>query len=326
MIDEQSIAIIAWEKLSPRDHSLSEALGIPMIFIKGKIKYISSLFKLIHFYLSKKPRILILQLPQGLLLFLSLFLKFLFHSKVIADIHSAFLIYDSWKGWILNKPFVKLLKYVDLSIVHNIFAKYLLSSLLESKNNKITVIYDPMPAKTNVHSKNNSYLFLITTFSSDEKLDVFLEGYINSKKSYPLYISGDYKRKINIYKKYSSISTIHFLGWLNEDNYKKFLSKAKIVVTNTVREFTLQRAIWEAVAFSKAVLVPGTVTLRNFLNCYAIYYNPYDSKDISTVLNKIYVLDSDYIQGIGRSLSKYLYSLSSDSMRRLKDYLVNLLV
>lgn len=81
------------------------------------------------------------QLPQGPLLLLMVLLKYLCGFRLILDVHSGFLIYDSWRGVLLNGPFRNLLRFGDYILVHN---RYILHILPDGCRDKAYIIYDPV--------------------------------------------------------------------------------------------------------------------------------------------------------------------------------------
>jgi len=318
---KNNIIIITWEKASAREKSLSKYFEWRLYNFKSKLKYLVPALYTLKLILKYKPRVIIIQLPQGPLLFWVVILKYLVRYKLVADMHSGFLIYDSWKGLLLNKPFIPFLKYSDLILVHN---NNILSLLREEIRIKSRVVYDPIIRKR-CKPKLGNYILLISTFSEDEDIRFVLEGYLSSQMKYPIYITGDYRKNISVYRDFHSYREIKFLGWISDDLYERYLAGARAIVTCTKREYTMQRAIWEAALYEKVILIPRTRTLENLVDKFAIFYDYNNLKSIKSAFNRLFSISEEELLKIGKKLNKYLIPKSYDSLNKFKKELSNLL-
>ncbi|MCL1965641.1 MAG: glycosyltransferase [Candidatus Bathyarchaeota archaeon] len=285
MRKQSSITVIAWRKLSRRSELLAQALNGKLLFFKDKPPYIRAAFKTLINVIQQKPRILVLQLPQGPLLLEAYFLKKLVGCKIVADVHTGFLLNTDWKGLILNAPFVKLLSLADIVVAHN---ETQLEIIPKNVKNKTIVVYDPwnfINTEGEIINKQEKYIVFPASFASDEPLIEIIEAVNTSKQPLKLYITGNWRRSPEV-KKYTS-EKIQFTGFLPNQKFKEILAGASAVITGTTREYTTMMSAWEAIAYNKPLAVTTTKTLKNMYAHYAIFYNWKNKQNITKALQTI---------------------------------------
>jgi hypothetical protein len=284
MQSKTDITIIAWKKLSRRSELLAQALNAKMLFFKDKLPYIKAAFKTFISVLRQKPQVLLLQLPQGPLLLEAYFLKKLVGCKIVADVHTGFLLNTNWKGLILNGPFVKLLTLADVVIAHN---ETQLDIIPKNVKNKTVVTYDPwnLINTENKENKQENYIVFPASFAPDEPLVEVIEAVNTSKQPLKLYITGNWTRAPEL-KKYTS-EKIQFTGFLSNKKFNNLLSNASAIITGTTREYTTMMSAWEAVAYNKPLAVTTTKTLKNMYEHYATFYDWKNKQSIIEALHYI---------------------------------------
>ncbi|MCL2172195.1 MAG: hypothetical protein LBH62_04535 [Nitrososphaerota archaeon] len=292
MQDQTNITIIAWKKLSRRSELLTQALNGKLLFFKDNLPYIRATIKTFTSVLRQKPQVLLLQLPQGPLLLEAYFLKKLVGCKIIADVHTGFLINTDWKGLILNAPFVKLLSLADVVIAHN---ETQLDIIPKNVKNKTLIVYDPwdlIDVEYKINKQEN-YMVFPASFAPDEPLREVIEAVNASVQPEKLYITGNWKRAPEL-KKYET-EKIRFTGFLSNQEFNKLLSGASAIITGTTREYTTMMAAWEAIAFNKPLAVTATRTLKSMYPHYAIFYNWKNKQNIIKMIQTIGITKTDPI-------------------------------
>jgi hypothetical protein len=284
MQDQTDITVIAWKKLSRRSELLTQALNGNILFFKDKLPYFRAAVKTLISVIHQKPRVLLLQLPQGPLLLEAYFLKKLVGCKIIADVHTGFLLNTDWKGLILNAPFVKLLSLADVIIAHN---EAQIDIIPKNVKNKTVVVYDPWnlidtDGKIN---KQENYMVFPASFAPDEPLEEVMEVVNTAKQPLKLYITGNWKRAPEL-KKYAS-EKIQFTGFLSNQEFNDLLAGASAIITGTTREYTTMMSAWEAIAYNKPLAITATKTLKNMYSPYAIFYNWKNKQSITNTLQTI---------------------------------------
>jgi hypothetical protein len=285
MQNQTGITVIAWKKLSRRSELLAQALNGKLLFFEDKLPYVKATLKTFTNILQQKPRIIVLQLPQGPLLIGAYFLKKLVGCKIIADVHTGFLLNTNWKGLILNVPFVKMLSLADIVVAHN---ETQLEIIPKKAKSKTIVVYDPwnfITTQNKIKDKQENYIVFPASFASDEPLREIVEAVNASEQPLKLYITGNWKRTPEL-KKYAS-EKIQFTDFLPNQKFNELLSGASAIITGTTREYTTMMSAWEAIAYNKPLAVTATKTLKKMYSHYAVCYNWENKQNIIKTLQTI---------------------------------------
>jgi glycosyltransferase involved in cell wall biosynthesis len=266
-----------------RTRWLPVILRAKLYLLTGAPPYLRQVANTVRAILGNKPKLVIAELPQGPLLLLLSILKFILKFKLVVDVHTAFLIYDDWKGVLLNKPFTPLLQSADLIIVHN---SEIFKLLPKHLTKRAILVYDP-PRKLIKSQDEGDYILLPASWRSDEPLEYILEEFLAANIKAPLVVTGDYKRREHLYHKYRNAPHIVFTGYLSNEEYLTILSRAKAVIVTTTREYTLLSAGWEAIYAEKIAIVSETKTLKNLFRDTAIYFKPYTKGSLARALKAL---------------------------------------
>ncbi|MEM3833402.1 MAG: hypothetical protein QW128_07435 [Thermoprotei archaeon] len=287
MLKWAPVIFIAWKKLSSRTKLLAKAIGVDIVFYKSKVLYVDSAVRTLVHLLRVKPKAVLLQLPQGPLLLLIVFVKRILGFRVIVDAHSGFLVHEDLKNLFLNFPFKGLLRYVDLIIVHNYYASALLP---RNVLDKTIVVYDPWyvieeMSKEYCKGVEQNYIVIPASYALDEPLHEFLEAYIECKPPIKLVVTGNWMKRRDLYKEYRY--HVIFTGYLPVEKYYKLLCECRGVLTGTKREYTALMSAWEAITFSKPLAVNYTKTLAQLYKGYAVFYDYNEKQSICRALKEI---------------------------------------
>lgn len=279
-------AIVTWKKIGRRYKLLAKVLGVKLWFFADSAPYVRAFFNTLHKVANQKPKVIIVQLPQGPLLLEALFLKKIMGCKIVSDVHTGFLVTNSWKGLLLNVPFVRFLRYSDLIIMHNEFQLNLIPAKLGKKT---IVVFDPwyiaIGSEGNGERKKERYIVFPASFASDEPLEEVICSINSFKIDVTMYITGNWKRQPRLIK-YASDHII-FTGYLPNEKYNKLLSRATAVITGTKREYTSLMSGWEAVAYAKPLALTKTGTLKSLFKGYAVFYDWKNSDSIADAIERI---------------------------------------
>jgi len=285
MQDQTNIIIIAWKKLSRRSELLAQELNGKVLFFRDNLPYARAAFKTLTSILRQKPRVLLIQLPQGPLLLEAYLLKKLVGCKIIADVHTGFLLNTNWKGLILNAPFVKLLSLADVVVAHN---EAQLDIIPKKVKNKTIVVYDPwhlITTEGKTVDNQERYIVFPASFASDEPLEEVIEAVNVFEQPLKLYITGNWKHKPEI-KKCAS-EKIQFTDFLPNKEFNELLAGASAIITGTTREYTTLMSAWEAIAYNKPLATTATKTQKNTYPYYATFYNWKNKQSITKTLQII---------------------------------------
>ena len=284
--------IVAWKKLSRRSELLAQALEAKLWFFSDDAPYIQAFLNTLRYAANQKPKIIIVQLPQGPLLMEAFFLKKMMQCKIVADVHTGFLVTTGWKGLLLNAPFVKFLSKADLIIAHNEFQLGLIPSDLR---NKTMVVFDPWHLIIDNEAKHEreqgNYIVFPASFASDEPLEEVINSINSFDIDVKMYVTGNWRRQPKI-AKYAS-NRILFTGYLPSKKFNELLSKAAAIITGTKREYTSLMSGWEALAYGKALALTETSTLKSLFKGYAVFYDWRNEKSIANAIKKILASNPD---------------------------------
>jgi len=279
----KSIVFIAWKRLSRRTELLSEALGAKLLFFQGNFLYLSAAIATIKKIAKIKPHAVLVQLPQGPLLLLTLILKNFYGFRLIADVHTGFLMKWEWKSLLLNLPFKSLLKYCDVVVIHNEKMRNLLH---DSANKKAMIVYDPWfmikPLPQNFKEK---YIVFPASYHPDEPLEEVLGAVKELSPDVKLLVTGDWRRRSYL-KKFES-KNILFTGFLSKEKFESLIANSSGIITGTKEEFTTLMSAWEAVAYTKPLAVNVTQTIRECYDSYPVFYDWKDKKSITKAIQDV---------------------------------------
>ncbi|ADI32603.1 glycosyltransferase [Staphylothermus hellenicus] len=320
---------LAWGRIGRRTVELSRELGSYLLFIPDKPPYLKAYFKTIKFLSRFQPKTVILQLPQGPLLFSSIMHRKKHHYNVVADVHTGFSIYDSWKSLILNKPFHCFLKYCELVIAHNDpFREYLVKTKGLDPERVVTV-YDPFPKipenprkPINIDVEPFKYIVFPAAWDPDENLEFIVREYLSStaSRTYKLLLTGNYNRRKRLAEKIRrSSDKIVLTGYVGNREYYWILKYSKLVVTGTTREYTMLSSIWESLALEKPFITSYTYTLGKILGKNTLYYTYKEGslrKLLDTCLNNNACLV--YLRKRITTLKENMKTLSRNSIEKLR--------
>jgi len=236
---------------------------------------------------NAKPGVLIVQLPQGPLLLEALVLRAFHHFRLVADVHTGFLMRWEWKSLLLNTPFKRLLGRCDLVVIHNEKMRELLP---EGAKTKALVVYDPwfMIKPVDQHPVSDRYIVFPASYHPDEPLDEILEVARGLCPEAKIRITGDWRRRPEV-KRHES-ERITFTGYLTNDEYERLIANASGVISGTREEYTALMSAWEAIAYSKPLAITDSQALRESYGDYPIYYNWKAKSSIANAINRL--LDS----------------------------------
>ncbi|MEM2388770.1 MAG: glycosyltransferase [Ignisphaera sp.] len=311
---------IAWRRLSRRTILLSRYLGIDTIFIYDSPPYLRAFLSTLNIVRRGRYNSILAQLPQGPLLASLALLKKLYKFKLFVDVHTGFLVYDNFKGYILNRPFYTMLSYCNNIILHNhtIYEEVVPPRLRE----RCIVVYDPWFLLEDFKKycpsvcEEHEYVVFPASFAPDEPIDEVL-SVLSRMKKIKVYVTGNANKHRDIVMKYKS-SNIIFTGYIPDEEYYRLLCCAKAIVAGTKREYTALMSAWEALAFNKPLALSYTKTLYRIFAGYAYFYNLRNSKSVEDAIinaisssqpaKEIYTkLKNETIQQLNQ-LKKYLHT------------------
>ena len=266
------VVFVAWRRASVRTVELAERLGAELIVVRDRPPYLRAYLETGRLLEEKRPRVVIVQLPQGPLLYRVARLRDRLGFRLVADVHTAMVVYDGWKGVVLNRPFLRYLRRADLVLVHNEPLARLLDARLGLRD-RLMVVYDP-PARLEPRAayeglEPRSYILLPASWAPDEDVEGVVRAYCDAAPRLRLVVTGDYRRRG---ARPPVCRGVVYTGFVERSVYNWLVSNARIVIAETRREYTFLRSAWEALSAGRPALIASTETLRSIYRGYSGFY------------------------------------------------------
>ena len=267
---------LTWQD-HPRSRTLSREFSAQYVVFKYSgfniFRYLILSFKTLYFLLKFRPKVVFCQNPSMVLNALLCLFKPLFKYFLVADRHTnfAFRHASSFQlKWIIFRAISNYnIRNSDIMIVTNDFLKKYIDCLggngfvLPDKIPSLAHGFDPITLK----GKFNC--FFVCTFSDDEPYAEVFEAARKVPANWYIYVSGNFK-KLKM-EKATIPENIVLLGFLEDEEYIRYLRSADCVMVLTTLDFTLNCGAYEAVAAKKPMILSDKETIRNYFNKGAVY-------------------------------------------------------
>lgn len=268
---------ISWTNFNWHAHLFSETLNAKIYFIRktifakiapfilnNVIDYAIKSIKTIFYILNNSNNHFFFENPPPIASVIGfLFKKINKNFKYVIDAHNG-----AFEPPMINFPFViKAFNNADAVIVHNNPLRIFLQSKNEFNNCTFFTLNDPIPKipDYSIPENKDKYFLVVTTFHGDEPIEIVLEGIelflsktTDSKVEF--HVSGNYNKKINVYKRFKKIEGIKFLGFVDQETYHRKLTNSIGVMSYSVREMVQQFALMESLGANKAFISNKNLT------------------------------------------------------------------
>ena len=323
---------IAWRRLSRRTYFLSRELGLELFFVPDNPLYLKAVWRTWRFLSIRKPSLVFLQLPQGPLLAEVIATKDRQGFRVVADVHTGFIYPTSIKERVLNRPFHRFLRRVDLVLAHNVLQAELIKKKTGIPSEKIVLVYDPVPKipeKTNPPLLNRDLgktVVFPASWAIDEPLDYIVVEFLESElaRDHTLVITGNWERNKRLYRRLikairekKARDKVVLTGYMPDEEYYHLIKSCKAIIAMSSKEYTFPHALWEAVAVEKPFITLKTeTTLTEVGRDYPCFFT---MKTGSLRKTLEYCLDKGHqkAQSAAKIKAEKLKYKSQDSLRKL---------
>jgi len=183
----------------------------------------------------------------------------------------------------------------------------MISILPENIIDKILVVYDPVHLQI-YQIQDKKYLVYPCSFSPDEPVEEILEA-INNLKKIKVCVTGNYQRKPSILKYKSNY--VCFTGFLPRNHYENLIKNSSAIITGTKRSCTFLMSGWEAITYSKPLIISYTECLHSFFKNYATFYDYTNESSIEKAISNT----------LGKSISKIEQNIL---LRKVENSVLNL--
>jgi glycosyltransferase involved in cell wall biosynthesis len=257
--------------------------------------------------------------------------------RIAADVHTGFIYTTTFKETLLNKPFHRYLRSADLVLAHNTLEKELIVEKAGVTEERVVVVYDPLPtppqrlSKPEIDIDFSRAIVLPVSWAPDEPIDRAVEEFLKSRasKEYTLIVTGNYERDPRLYnkvveaiKKFEARDNVVLTGFIPDEQYWYLLKNCKLVIVLTNREYTIPHAMWEAISAQKPFAITRTRALEMELGSDYPCMFKQDLSDFSIALNKC-ILEEEFKKTL--NIIEVLATRSQQSIKTLKESIQNLI-
>ena len=274
---------ISWIGYHGRSAALAEELEAEAVFVatgrtgrvsSAPIRHAFQAINTVRILLRKRPRTIIVMAPPLPLVALAWVVSKIMGSRLIIDAHTGVFNDPKW-AWTMG-IFLWFARRSMLTIVTNIQ----LVNELERAGVEATALHDPpspvSPTSTEASAKSGQLVqdtvVVPCSFSSDEPI----EAVIAAAKRLPdatFYLTGSPPRRFTDNSGQAPTNVV-FTGYLPQEEYENLLRAATMVISLTTREFTMQRAGYEALSYHRPLLTSNTRVLREYFSKGAVFTSP----------------------------------------------------
>jgi hypothetical protein len=268
---------ISWIRHHGRSADLAAALGMPAVFLDGGSgntlkRYVRQWRDTRNAVRSASPRTIIVMQPPLPALLAVVSTRQGREALLIGDLHTGALENPKWK-W-ASGPMLRILRKRGLAVVTNAP----LGEKVEARGVRALVLNDliPVPADVSAAPDDESlvgvlsqqYVLVPLAYANDEPVDELLTA-AASDPSITWVLTGRSPASV----KAAASQNVRFTGFVTNDDYTRLLDRAAVVAALTDREFTMQRAGYEALGAATPLITAKTRTLHDYFGDAAVYMN-----------------------------------------------------
>ncbi|AFH50168.1 Hypothetical protein IALB_2465 [Ignavibacterium album JCM 16511] len=260
---KERLIFISWTPQGRHTELFAKALSADLFFIPKNftktygilliIDYLLKTIKTCSIILKYRPTIVFVQNPPSFLPIIVVALSKIIKFKTAIDTHNG----------AFENPWIKIplhkwsLKNADIVTIHNEILHQNLLSTGKFNGINFLVINSRLSDSLEVSNRNfENYFLIISSFSSDEPIQILLEGielFLKNNSSFKFKVTGNYVRQIQIYKRFKTTKGIEFLGFIDDIYYLQLLSNAFGAISvsrrDDVQQFSLMECIGLGVPF-----------------------------------------------------------------------------
>jgi hypothetical protein len=279
------MVFIAWKKSSMRNELVAKELHMDYVFIPTDRLYLSAIWKTSGYIRKNRPKVVVLQVPQGFALFILSILKKIYSFHLIVDMHWGFYKYFNRGAWLLNRPFRSYLKNADRILIHYIGQRNFFPE--ELKDRAIEVV-DPcyiIDTTLNIEKSplDERYMLFSSGANPDKPINEILNAFRRSefcRNGGRLIVTGMVPEEIK--DRYSSKETT-FTGYLSKKDLQNYMHYSVAIISATTTDYSRPGGAWAAVTMKKPLIV-NSIPPTEIFGEYATFF---DLNDLETLVHAI---------------------------------------
>ena len=258
---------VSWIRHHGRSAALAEALGAEAAFVAvgrlgdrrtAPLRYLVQSLRTAVLLLRTRPRTLYVMAPPTLLVAIAVVYGRLFRARVVVDAHTGAVL----AGGRLKRSFARWARRANLTLVTN----EPLAAILRGADVRVSTLDDPPSPWPVTAAETRDEVVFPASWWSDEPWDDLVEAarllpdvrFVVTGRA-PAGVAG------------TTPPNVHLTGWLSDAEYADLVAGAGVVLALTTREYTMQRAGYEALAAHRPLVASDTETLRAYFAKGAVF-------------------------------------------------------
>ncbi|WP_368498776.1 hypothetical protein [Herbiconiux sp. A18JL235] len=267
---------ISWIRHHGRSADLAAALDIPAIFVDGGSgnvlrRYLRQWNDTRQAVRSGRPSHVIVMQPPLPALLAVLSVREGRRSRLIGDLHTGALENPKWR-W-ASGIVLRILRRRGFAVVTN----EELADRVSVRGTEALVMHDLLPSLPDTlddtlddpklaELRAKTFILVPVTYANDEPIDALLEA-ASSGRDVTWVLTGRAPTGVSS----SAPPNVYFTGYVSNADFLRLLSWCSAVAALTTREFTMQRAGYEALGAGKALITSNTNTLLRYFEDAAVF-------------------------------------------------------
>ncbi len=310
----ETALFISWVRHHGRSEDLAEALGLTAHFYPDQIadygllrKYLAATRWTYRLLRKERYNRVFLMLPPAPLLLIALVCKKR-DASIVADLHTGFFSDTRW-SW-FTKLGLRLLRGHTAIVTNTEMARR-----AEESGVEVWILDDILQDRTDdqaLDSRGDHFLCPLT-YANDEPVDAILDA-ARQVPEEKFILTGSAPESVR------SVSppNVIFSGYVDNDQYEHLLRTSIAVLALTDRDFTMQRAGYEALMTGRPQITSDFPVLKAFLEDSACFVEPDDPIQIAAAVRMI-SRDCDRIRQTVRATLRARISEQTIQIANLKE-------
>ena len=267
--DRANTVFVSWFAHHGRSESLAEALGIPGYFVFDRsdaalpLRYARQWSATRRLLAIARPAQLLVMQPPVLALLAVRMSRWGRRARIAADFHTGSFLDPKWR-WSLGLS-LRLMGRGGLAVVTN----DALAERVRARGYRAVAVHDWISEITPGRAADGEYMLLPFAWASDEPMQELIDA-ARTEPAIEWRVTG----RAPDWVAAAAPPNLKLLGFLSPEEYWDQFDRAGAIGALTTKDFTMQRAGYEALCRARPLLTTPTTVLREYFGEAAIYAEP----------------------------------------------------
>lgn len=303
---------LSWVRYHGRSAELAEVLGLKPEFVKPNgrnlvERYVRSILQTRRCLRSDSSSSIFVMLPPAPALLTVMAFK-RSNTRIVADLHTGYFLDPKWKWF--SRIGLWMLRGEAVVVTNSELAKLTLKSGVRT-----FVLHDILTDRSMVESTTaEGFVLCPLSYANDEPVDEIVAA-ARLCPQIRFVFTGRAPEAI----KAKATPNVRFTGYVTNEVFQRLLLEAQLICALTKRDFTMQRAGYEALMAGKPQVTSNFHVLSQFLTTAAEYVDPRDPQSIASGIESVVKNSSYYSDEAQKVLAQRIAEQrkSIDSLRAI---------